>query len=275
MRPNYIPRSAPEELLSEVIDGLAVLAVRIGASYPGIAELVKERCVNAAAAHSRLRNGRLNQSLIAAMTGLSRVEVKRILLQKKAKTILKSRNQQRAGRVIAGWLFDSKFHDRRGNPKSLDLEATRGHFQELVKLYSGDIPSRAILSEMVRLEAVAVKNGAVRLRKGGCARASRLASRLRLPLLNISNVLNGLAADFPATINPSTHEARLRSTDPKELALLAQRANQTMFTAIDAISRLGEQRITKGANRSRSAVQELRVTAFVTANKFELKPRKR
>jgi hypothetical protein len=59
----------------------------------------------------------------------------------------------RATRVLTGWARDADFLDRRGQPRPLEVDGAAS-FAVLVKRYSGDMPARAVLDELVRVGAV-------------------------------------------------------------------------------------------------------------------------
>ena len=60
----------------------------------------------------------------------------------------------RAARVITGWLRDPDFGDGNGHPSPLRMAGKRLSLRALVKSYSGDIPVRAMLDELIRVGAV-------------------------------------------------------------------------------------------------------------------------
>ncbi len=93
-------------------------------------------------------------SRIATITGLSRKETARL----KGLTIQdepeSTGNNHRAVRVINGWRKDPGFLDAEGHSKPLLIEGQEDSFAALVRKYSGDIPYRAILDEMLRAGVV-------------------------------------------------------------------------------------------------------------------------
>ncbi len=71
----------------------------------------------------------------------------------------------RAARVITGWVRDKEFLDHAGQPVALPVDGTDASFGSLVRLYSGDIPVRAMLDELLRVGAVRwTKDGRIRLK---------------------------------------------------------------------------------------------------------------
>jgi hypothetical protein len=75
----------------------------------------------------------------------------------------------RAARVLAAWVRDADFADASGNPRELAISAPGAigacTFAELARRYSGDIPCRAVLDELIRVGAVeTTPTGAVRIK---------------------------------------------------------------------------------------------------------------
>jgi len=70
-------------------------------------ELARSAFVQAAADIARLRNGRVNHSRVAAQTGLTRADVKRLLKQNAFQS--RKRGQTAVEIVMDGWLADPEF----------------------------------------------------------------------------------------------------------------------------------------------------------------------
>lgn len=90
------------------------------------------------------------KSRAAILTGLSRKEVMRLadLPPPEERGAIPSRN--RAVRVLAGWMTHNDFVDDDGQPRELPLNKGSRSFANLVRLYSGDVPHRAILDELLQ-----------------------------------------------------------------------------------------------------------------------------
>ena len=115
-------------------------------------ELARYAFVRAATKRSRFRNGRVNYSRVAAQTGLSRADVKRLL----ASDVLDAFRSAHAPteRVINGWRTDRVFADKFGRPRRLRITGSRTSFASLVRKYGGDVTHRAVLDELRRTGAV-------------------------------------------------------------------------------------------------------------------------
>jgi hypothetical protein len=151
-------------LLDELMRELAFVLLTQGITPKSFAELSRIAFVEAAATHSRLLNGRVNQSRVAAQTGLSRADVKRLLVRKRADTQMPLRHTP-VERVIGGWRTDRRFVNAKGAPKPLPISGRKPSFILLTKKYAGDVPYRAVLGELERIRAVRVSGDQVHLTK--------------------------------------------------------------------------------------------------------------
>ncbi len=150
-------------VLHSLLTELALVLLPRGMTPKRFSELARSAFVQAAADISKLRNGRINHSRVAAQTGLTRADVKRLL----RRDVLESddRGQTAVERVIDGWHADREFFIRPGRPKHLRIAGGRGSFVRLVKKYGGDVPHRAVLDELRRIGAVRDADGTVELRR--------------------------------------------------------------------------------------------------------------
>jgi hypothetical protein len=101
-------------------------------------------------------------SRIAVVTGLTRKEVSRLLKTNDRESAPVER-YNRAARVVSAWVREAAFRNASGRPMALPAEGRRS-FAELVRRHGGDVPSRAVLDELVRVGAVAhTRDGRLRL----------------------------------------------------------------------------------------------------------------
>lgn len=95
----------------------------------------------------------------ALLSGLSRKEVNRLSHIDTPDDAILTDQQNRATRVLAGWVNDQRFHSN-GKPALLPIEAPGkiATFERLVQLYSGDLTTRTVLDELVRAGCVQLDN---------------------------------------------------------------------------------------------------------------------
>ena len=149
-------------MLQELLTELAFALLPRGMTPKRFSELARVAFVRAATEMSRLRNGRVNHSRVAAQTGLSRADVKRLL--KSDVFDLYRMNQAPVERVINGWRTDRLFTQRTGRPKRLRIVGSNASFVRLVRKYGGDVPHRAVLDELRRIGAISDTGDSVCLR---------------------------------------------------------------------------------------------------------------
>jgi hypothetical protein len=152
-----------QAVLQHLLTELALTLLPRGMTPRLFAALARTAFVQAASDMSKLRNGRVNHSRVAAQTGLTRADVKRLLESNAFAST--NRGQAAVERVVDGWRADSEFLNDVGKPRRLPISGARRSFARLVRKYGGDVPHRAVLDELRRLDAVSDAGGNVRLRK--------------------------------------------------------------------------------------------------------------
>lgn len=177
-------RQADSPILTLLLE-LARYLVEAGVSYPRFDAMVRLAYFQSASSRARFSNNRVNQSSVAAMTGLTRVEVRQFAKQLKP-DLPKSRD--RIDTLIEGWLTDPTFTARNGSPKRLRVSGSGGHFPTLARLYGGDVPSHALLTELQRHKVVTVRKGYVSVNRS--ARRSREEIRIERLTAAIANLLS-------------------------------------------------------------------------------------
>lgn len=206
--------------------------------------LAREAFVKAAADRSRLRNGRINRSKVAALTGLPRKEISRILNRHIADFEEDHKTRTPTERVVQGWLTDRRFVSQRGGPKSLVIGGAGSSFARLVKQYGGDISPRAVLEELGRSRIVQSKG----------RRLVLLSSRLpreRRDLGSLSHVIptlvDGLriASRKPAIpLDALLHRLTLYADTEAELVLIRQRCLASIQSLLSGLRDSLEHQVT-------------------------------
>jgi Family of unknown function (DUF6502) len=142
---------------------LVHILLRNGISYYVFVDLVRWVYVDVALRDFGI-SGRINSSSrVSVITGLSRKEVQKLRHLKISTKKDTSERYNRATRVISGWIRDAMFLDKNNNPLPLPLDGVVA-FSSLVKKYSGDMPVRAVLDELINVGAVALQeDGTIKL----------------------------------------------------------------------------------------------------------------
>ena len=146
--------SAYQQLLRPLVR----ILIRHGVSFGEFAEVIKAAYVEVASREFRLPGRKQSDTRIAILTGLTRKEVYRL---RKAGEDETPSNLGRVARVVQGWNQDPEFVGPYGVPLELEFDTKIGpSFVELVRRYSGDMSPRAMLDELLRVDAVQEVEGA-------------------------------------------------------------------------------------------------------------------
>ncbi|MEI2791096.1 MAG: DUF6502 family protein [Steroidobacteraceae bacterium] len=135
---------------------LVRILVRNRVSYGEFAELLKSVFVDSAQDVLQLPDSRQSVSRIAITTGLTRLEVSRLLTQTDEDAEALLGRLSRVGRLLTGWHQDSDFTGPYGIPYEIQFEGPIGRrsFTELVRRYTSDVPADEMLDELKRIGAV-------------------------------------------------------------------------------------------------------------------------
>lgn len=143
---------------------LVRILLRNGIPYGTFADLAKSVYVDVATQEFGIPSKKQSASRVSIITGLTRKEVSRVRNLSLTETTEESDRYHRAARVIGGWVRDDRFHSDGGEPADLFLEGEEASFGGLVKAFSGDIPSRSVLDELLRVGAIErLPDGRIRL----------------------------------------------------------------------------------------------------------------
>jgi len=178
-----------------ILRPLVRVLLRNGISYGTFADLAKWVYVDVATKDFAIPGRKQSVSRVAVITGLSRKEVSRVQDLPRPDDAAEEERYNRAARVIGGWLLDAAYQMGDGQPRDLTFEEGEASFTTLVKKYSGDVPARAILDELMRVGNVE------RLEDGKL----RLMSHAYIPQESEVDKLYILGADTSALISTIDH----------------------------------------------------------------------
>lgn len=140
------------------------LLMRHGVSYRLLADTARHVYADVAREDFALPGRKPSLSRMAVLTGINRKDIAK--LQGRPHPLSDSAQQRPtpSARVITGWLNDVRFHTDTGEPAPLPVEEGDGpSFSELVREYSSDVPVRALLDELERIQAVQRQGDSVAL----------------------------------------------------------------------------------------------------------------
>ena len=194
--------------VERVLRPLFRILLRNHMSFKAFLDIAKRTYVDVAADEFGIPGKKQSVSRVALLSGLTRKEVQRLLEAPAADDAEAGERYNRAARVVAGWVRDSEFSDADGNPKTLTLQEDaspgRASFGALVRRFSGDIPFRAVLDELLRVGVVEkVDENLIRLK-----------TRAYVPESGDADKLNILGTDVSDLVSTIDHNLQHGSSDP-------------------------------------------------------------
>jgi len=231
-------KGLPAALL-QLLPPLIRILLRNGMAARTFHELVKATYVAVARDEFGINGKKATISRVAILTGLTRKEVQSLIDTRLEQEDRYWDEYNRAARVMTGWLRDPDFGDGRGHPLPLRMLGKQGSFGQLVKRYSGDIPIRAMLDELLRVGAVK------RLKDGRLG----LVARGYIPQKGLDQKMAILGQDTADLITTIDYNVYVNSSNPRiqrkvmydnvpvesaqEFQSVAQARAQEMLEALD------------------------------------------
>ena len=226
--------------IQKLLPPLVRILLRNGMAARSFHELVKQTYVVVARDEFGMSGKPATISRIAILTGLTRKEVQALLNMPTPRQDLYRDEYNRAARVITGWLRDPDFGDGHGHPTPLRIVGKRLSFSALVKRYSGDIPVRAMLDELIRVGAVK------RLSDGRIG----LVARGYIPQKGMSERLVILGQDAADLITTIDYNIYVNSSRPRiQRKVMYDNVPEESAKAFQAIAQARAQEMLEGLDR--------------------------
>ena len=189
--------------IRKILRPIARILLRNGIAYGSFSEIARRVFVEVAYDEFREPKKKQTVSRVSVLTGLTRKEVSRIRDTEPDDDIEAIQRYNRAVRVIGGWINDPRYSDKDGVPKVLSIDSSEPSFASLVKKYSGDIPTKAMLN--VLLSAGTVK-------KDEAGKLS-LSNQAYIPSNDPADKLNILGTDVSELITTIDYNITSPETD--------------------------------------------------------------
>jgi hypothetical protein len=152
--------------LYKVLRPMVCLLMRHGMSYRAFSDVARNVFVDVAEDEFSLPERKPSHSRTAVLTGINRKDIAKLKERPHPLSDASLDAPNPVARVITAWINDARFHDAAGNPKQLVIEeqSTQGDsFTALAREYSSDVPVRALIDELLRVNALVREGGQVRL----------------------------------------------------------------------------------------------------------------
>lgn len=231
------PRIRPID--SNVVDflsGFARTLLAAGITLPRFDSIARLAFFNAASTQAKFGNNRLNHSAVAAMTGLTRLQVRQFAKQAGPPPTAK---RDRIDNLVDGWSSDGAFTTPGNLPRRLRLTGSGKTFGALVRKYGGDVPPRSMLRELERQGYVTLGKTYVSLKSG--ATQTRDEARLRRISRALADLLgsNESGGVSPSPLRTLTLEVSYPAASDRGRALLQRRAAEGLKVFLAGLQAAG------------------------------------
>jgi hypothetical protein len=223
----------------QILRPLVRILLRNGIACGSFEEMARKAYVDEAFAQARRSNNKATVSSVSAETGLSRKEVKRLQETDLSDSTNTEQKYNRAIRVISGWLNDPQFAYEEGNPRALSMDSSDTSFASLVKQYSGDVTTKAMLKLLEASDCVEVKDGLVHLVRNAYVPGSDPEEIIRILGIDTSELINTIdhnltTDDKSRWFQRKVSNPQVRTEDLPEFKAYSRKRSQALLEDMDS-----------------------------------------
>ena len=148
-------QEAARKSLTKLFRPLSAFLIDCGLSISEANLILRTAAVQSAAMRQLENSNRVNISGIAAITGIPRGEVSRILNSSGSLTIGAIKGRQNiTSKILSAWHRDPNYLTASRRPRNLKIFGAGPTFESLVRKYGQGIPVRAVLDELKHVGAI-------------------------------------------------------------------------------------------------------------------------
>lgn len=201
--------SALHQAAQRVLRPIIRQLLRHGVTFTSFSQLAKRVYYQVASEEFALPDRKQSDSRVALISGLTRREVA-AMRESRDRAPMPDLDANLATRLINRWTTDKRFLTDGGAPRQLPLESRRSaapSFAQLVREVGGDIPPRALLDELIRVNCVELQaTRTVRLLQRAYIPAGDSPERIEMMGEDVSE----FAAVIAHNLESPSHEAFLQ-----------------------------------------------------------------
>ena len=213
---------------------LVRLLVRHGVTYPAFTAALKRVFLEAATDELSTRGMAQTDSAVSLLSGVHRRDVRNLTRAPRPSAGATRSNDaplSLVGEVVARWLGDAAYRDRRRRPRTLQ----RAEFDAMVAGVTSDVRGRAMLDELVRLGAVTENDDGIALSSGGFAPRQGFAEMSELFAANLADHARAASANLQGEANFLEQAMYLDRITPASVERLQRAAKQAWTRALPAV----------------------------------------
>ena len=157
-------RGALHAAVMTLLRPLVRILLNHGVPFNTFQEIARWVYVEVAEKHFALPDRKQTDSRVSILTGLTRKDVARIRKVEKPDDRAEALSYNRAARVVSAWVRDYPMEGTVSGVSPLPVEGDEGSLSALIRRYSGDMPVRAVIDELLRVGAIRIRgNGEAEL----------------------------------------------------------------------------------------------------------------
>jgi hypothetical protein len=227
----------------QLLRPLVRILLRNGVAYGQFAELARQVYVDVAWQEFTPPGRKQSASRVAVLTGLTRKDVRKLIEQPGEQADGEPPDAglaryNRAVRVISGWLRDAEFHTADGQPAALPLHGESVCFDALVRRYSGDMPTRAMLDVLVAAGSVKVQADSVQLLSRAFVPSSDAIDKIAILGRDTAELLSTIDHNLSHPREQARYQRKvssdsLRADQVEAFRLLAAAQSQALLEQLD------------------------------------------
>ena len=217
-----------------VMRPLVRLLVRHGVTYPAFAAALKRVFLDAATDELSARGMAQTDSAVSLLSGVHRRDVRNLTRapQRSARaTRSNGAPLSLVGEVVARWLGEAAYQDRRRRPRALQ----RAEFDAMVASVSSDVRGRAMLDELLRLGAVTEGEDGIALSASGFAPRQGFAEMSELFAANLADHAHAASANLQGEANFLEQAMYLDRITPASVQRLQRAAKEAWRRALPPV----------------------------------------
>lgn len=232
------------DAMAKVLQPLVKFMIARGITYPAAIEMLKAVFVEVAHSEFALADKRNTDSRVSMLTGVHRADVKRLSSVASRKRLpAKPTAVSLGAQVVARWISDPSYTDKRGNPIPLPRshqEDSKPSFEDLVASVRTDIRARPMLDEWLNLGVVELDSkDRVHLKVNAFVPKKDLTEKLYFLAKNLHDhatvSVNNVVDTGQPMLDTSVYYHRLSAASVETLRKLATEAG---MRAIHEVNRL-------------------------------------
>jgi hypothetical protein len=193
------------------------LFVKYNLTYVTVSHIIRKLYAEEAKEELVIPGKKISMSRISVVTGIPRKEIQKYLDSPFEVEEDHLKNQNRASRVITGWMTDKEYQGEDNKPMKISLNGEVS-FSSLVKKYSGGVPFKAVYDELLRIKAIVCKDEEISLQGFGYTLSNDDRDTFLIVSENVSDLMKTILYNLNQDPLKSRLQLRVAANNlPKEI----------------------------------------------------------